>query len=186
MTRQTVEQYLGDAWVVWVAAQRTSFKLKIDTCVEKGMNWMPYQCQPLARHSAITEWHLDSSHQFGDWSVQPGCPLDLTGLRDVYIHQPTNTNFLDNFANIAVNALHALTSLRYADQNDLQTIARETEMFRSTGEGDEAFHSLDTVLAARPMSSLRKVEAWFCASDEDRHSGEATVLRSSRVFWLLK
>ncbi|KAJ7455483.1 hypothetical protein FB451DRAFT_1407795 [Mycena latifolia] len=39
MTRQTVEQYLGDAWIVWVAAQRASFKLKIDTCVEKGMSY---------------------------------------------------------------------------------------------------------------------------------------------------
>ncbi|KAJ6601728.1 hypothetical protein DFH09DRAFT_499774 [Mycena vulgaris] len=57
-----------------------------------GCTCDPAPIQPVAQRSPITELRLDTSLQFGDWFVQPGCPFDFSGLTDVYLHESIGPN----------------------------------------------------------------------------------------------
>ncbi|KAJ7691178.1 hypothetical protein B0H17DRAFT_1201279 [Mycena rosella] len=103
--------------------------------------------QPVAQRSPITELRLDSSAQLSDWFAQPGCPLDLNRLTDVYIHESMSTNL----RKILYAVGNTIQRLRLAaldtEDLDLNSFHALTELVIYIGDPEDDLPDVETALA---------------------------------------
>ncbi|KAJ7141941.1 hypothetical protein C8R43DRAFT_586180 [Mycena crocata] len=121
--------------------------------------------RPVAQRSPITDLRLDMSLNMGDWFVQPGCPLDFSGLRNVYLHDCMKPSLLA----ILHRARHTIQHLRLSAMDivnlDLNAFPALTQLTISMSDPEDLLPDVATALARlNDENSIRtialEIPAW--------------------------